>query len=81
MQAIFNISFGYLSLFTSVRAKAILVYICWASSRVGVKTSPRRHCGREGMAKCSFSLSNSERMGAAKANVFPDPVCAATKKS
>lgn len=81
MQVTFICSFGSLPSFTVVRAIEILASICWASSCVGVRTSPKIHWGRDGIPKSCLILSSSERMGAAKARVFPDPVWAATRKS
>ena len=81
MHATFIWSIGLLDSFILERAKAMLLSICCANYLVGVKIRPIIHCGSLGKDKFYLSLWSYERIGAAKANVFPEPVCAATKKS
>lgn len=81
MQVTFICSIGFLFELITSKARMIFLWICCASSRVGVSMSPMRQCGRCVISMCSLSASSSESMGALKAKVFPDPVCAATRKS
>lgn len=62
-------------------AKMMFFSICWASSLVGVRMSPKIFLGKCSNPKFSFRYCSSEMMGAAKARVLPEPVCAAMRKS
>lgn len=58
-----------------------MLSICWANSLVGVIMSPNSADGNFSNLLFEYKSNIYDKIGKANANVLPEPVCEAIKKS